>query len=45
MDLHRGGQTLVLVTHDLTLAEECATRTFHLVDGQVALDTYAQAVR
>ncbi|WP_051801305.1 ABC transporter ATP-binding protein [Streptomyces sp. NRRL F-525] len=45
MDLHRGGQTIVLVTHDLTLAEACASRTIHLVDGQVALDSYARAVR
>ncbi|MFD5898966.1 ABC transporter ATP-binding protein [Streptomyces sp. NPDC060366] len=45
MDLHRAGQTIVLVTHDLTLAEACASRTIHLVDGHVDLDTYAQAVR
>ncbi|MFH8662299.1 ABC transporter ATP-binding protein [Streptomyces afghaniensis] len=45
MDLHRAGQTIVLVTHDLTLAEACASRTVHLVDGHVALDSHAQAVR
>ncbi len=45
MDLHRAGQTIVLVTHDLTLAQACASRTIHLVDGHVALDTNAQAVR
>ncbi|AMW14132.1 ABC transporter ATP-binding protein [Streptomyces qaidamensis] len=45
IDLHRGGQTVVLVTHDLALAEACASRTIHLVDGHLALDTYAQAVR
>ncbi|MGC0379140.1 ABC transporter ATP-binding protein [Streptomyces sp. SAI-229] len=45
VDLHRGGQTIVLVTHDLALAEACASRTIHLVDGHLALDTYAQAVR
>ncbi|KOG27858.1 ABC transporter ATP-binding protein [Streptomyces resistomycificus] len=45
MDLHRGGQTIVLVTHDLALAEACASRTIHLVDGHLALDTYARAVR
>ncbi|WP_406862457.1 ABC transporter ATP-binding protein [Streptomyces sp. HUAS MG47] len=44
-DLHRGGQTVVLVTHDLALAEACASRTIHLVDGQLAGDTRAQAVR
>ncbi|MFD8412061.1 ABC transporter ATP-binding protein [Streptomyces sp. NPDC059650] len=45
VDLHRAGQTLVLVTHDLTLAEACASRTIHLVDGSVALDSRARAVR
>ncbi|MET9433068.1 ABC transporter ATP-binding protein [Streptomyces sp. NPDC006551] len=45
MDLHRGGQTIVLVTHDLALAEACASRTIRLVDGHLALDTYAQVVR
>ncbi|MGW5343505.1 ABC transporter ATP-binding protein [Streptomyces sp. NPDC004050] len=45
VDLHRAGQTLVLVTHDLTLAEACASRTIHLVDGSVALDSRAGAVR
>ncbi|MFI9169374.1 ABC transporter ATP-binding protein [Streptomyces lincolnensis] len=45
VDLHRGGQTLVLVTHDLALAEACASRTIHLVDGRLALDTRAEAVR
>lgn len=45
MDLHRGGQTIVLVTHDRSLAETVASRTIHLVDGHLARDTYAQAVR
>ncbi|WP_030546904.1 ABC transporter ATP-binding protein [Streptomyces albus] len=45
MDLHRAGQTIVLVTHDLTLAEACASRTIHLVDGRLALDSSAEAVR
>ncbi|MEI5097846.1 ABC transporter ATP-binding protein [Streptomyces sp. PmtG] len=45
LDLHRGGQTLVLVTHDLSLAEAVASRTIHLVDGRLARDTYARAVR
>ncbi|MET7397492.1 ABC transporter ATP-binding protein [Dactylosporangium sp. NPDC005572] len=35
-ELNRDGQTLVLVTHDLALAEACATRTIELVDGEVA---------
>ncbi|MEU2563240.1 ABC transporter ATP-binding protein [Streptomyces longispororuber] len=44
-DLHRAGQTIVLVTHDPALAEACASRTLHLVDGRVARDSYAQALR
>ncbi|MEV4557740.1 ABC transporter ATP-binding protein [Kitasatospora sp. NPDC049285] len=38
-ELHEDGQTLVMVTHDLTLAESCATRTVRLVDGRIAADT------
>ncbi|GAA2672899.1 MULTISPECIES: ABC transporter ATP-binding protein [Actinoplanes] len=34
-DLHAGGQTIVLVTHDLRLAEACATRTISVRDGRV----------
>ena len=34
--LNEGGQTLVLVTHDRTLAERYTARTVQLVDGQVA---------
>ncbi|GGN95617.1 macrolide export ATP-binding/permease protein MacB [Streptomyces albiflavescens] len=45
VDLHRGGQTIVLVTHDLALAEACASRTIHLVDGHLALETPAEAAR
>lgn len=44
-DLHADGQTIVLVTHDQALAESCATRTVHLVDGRVSADTAAEAVR
>ncbi|MFY4717124.1 ABC transporter ATP-binding protein [Streptomyces sp. LaBMicrA B280] len=44
-DLHRGGQTIVLVTHDPALAQACASRTIHLVDGRLALDTPARAAR
>jgi putative ABC transport system ATP-binding protein len=36
--LHREGQTLVLVTHDVTLAQECATRTVELGDGRLSRD-------
>ena len=44
-DLHADGQTIVLVTHDLALAESCATRTVELVDGRVAADTAVEPVR
>jgi putative ABC transport system ATP-binding protein len=44
-DLHADGQTIVLVTHDLALAESCATRTVQLVDGRVAADTAMERVR
>jgi len=40
-DLHADGQTIVLVTHDLALAESCATRTVELVDGRIARDSAA----
>ena len=42
-ELNRDGQTIVLVTHDLALAESCATRTIELVDGQIARDVSAAA--
>jgi putative ABC transport system ATP-binding protein len=45
IDLHADGQTIVLVTHDLTLAESCATRTVQLVDGQVVADLAVEPVR
>jgi putative ABC transport system ATP-binding protein len=44
-DLHAEGQTIVLVTHDMALAQSCATRTVELVDGRVAADTAAERVR
>ena len=37
--LHRGGQTIVLVTHDRGLAERRAGRIVSLVDGAIAGDT------
>ncbi|MGF1429392.1 ABC transporter ATP-binding protein [Kitasatospora sp. LaBMicrA B282] len=37
-ELHRSGQTVLLVTHDTALAEACAGRRLHLVDGRVAAD-------
>ena len=44
-DLHADGQTIVLVTHDVALAESCATRTIQLVDGRVDADTAVERVR
>ncbi|WP_127500529.1 ABC transporter ATP-binding protein [Actinoplanes solisilvae] len=44
-ELHADGQTVVLVTHDLVLAERCATRTVHLLDGQVASDSAMELLR
>jgi putative ABC transport system ATP-binding protein len=37
-DLHRSGQTIILVTHDERLARASATRIIRLVDGAVAAD-------
>jgi putative ABC transport system ATP-binding protein len=45
VDLHADGQTIVLVTHDLVLAESCATRTVQLVDGHVVADRAVERVR
>ncbi|MEV6105665.1 ABC transporter ATP-binding protein [Streptomyces sp. NPDC051940] len=42
-ELNADGQTIVLVTHDLALAESCATRTIELVDGRIARDVTAVA--
>lgn len=35
-ELNADGQTILLVTHDMVLAESCATRTIELVDGRMA---------
>ena len=40
-ELNAAGQTLVLVTHDPTLAEQYAARTVRLVDGQVQAEVAA----
>jgi len=40
-DLNREGQTLVLVTHDESLAAQCASRTVRLMDGWIASDVSA----
>jgi putative ABC transport system ATP-binding protein len=37
-ELNEDGQTIVLVTHDVSLAEACATRTIELVDGALVRD-------
>ncbi|MFI1095811.1 ABC transporter ATP-binding protein [Streptomyces sp. NPDC020917] len=42
-ELNADGQTILLVTHDLALAESCATRTIELVDGRIARDEQAVA--
>jgi len=44
-DLHADGQTIVLVTHDRTLADECARRTVEVVDGRIAADTALAPLR
>ena len=44
-ELHDDGQTILMVTHDLSLARTCATRIIELVDGRVASDTFAAPVR
>ena len=44
-ELNADGQTIVLVTHDLALAESCATRTIQLVDGRIVQDLRAEAAR
>ncbi|MBO1413162.1 ABC transporter ATP-binding protein [Streptomyces sp. FH025] len=41
-ELHEDGQTILLVTHDLSLAEDCATRTVRMRDGRVESDTAAE---
>ncbi|GAA4464048.1 ABC transporter ATP-binding protein [Phytohabitans houttuyneae] len=44
-ELHADGQTIILVTHDLVLAERCATRTVQLLDGRIAADSAMEPVR
>jgi putative ABC transport system ATP-binding protein len=41
--LHRDGQTIILVTHDVALAQACASRTIELVDGAITRDDLAVA--
>ncbi len=44
-ELHDDGQTMLLVTHDRTLAADCATRIVEVVDGRIASDTAAALLR
>ncbi|WP_035842214.1 ABC transporter ATP-binding protein [Kitasatospora azatica] len=44
-ELHQEGQTIVLVTHDLSLAQACATRTVRIVDGRIAADSALAVAR
>ncbi|ADP80439.1 ABC transporter ATP-binding protein [Pseudofrankia inefficax] len=41
--LREDGQTILLVTHDVALAEACASRTIELVDGAITRDATAVA--
>ena len=43
-ELTTAGQTIVLVTHDRSLAAACATRTIELIDGRIAHDTLTAAL-
>jgi putative ABC transport system ATP-binding protein len=45
LDLHRAGQTLLLVTHNPDLAARYASRTVELVDGKIASDVVNGARR
>ena len=45
LDLHRSGQSLVLVTHNPDLAAHYASRTVRLVDGRIASDATIGAQR
>jgi putative ABC transport system ATP-binding protein len=44
-ELHADGQTIVIVTHDLSVAEACATRAVRIVDGRIASDFLTGAAR
>jgi putative ABC transport system ATP-binding protein len=44
-DLHADGQTILLVTHDMALAQSCATRTVQLVDGRISADSLTGVAR
>jgi putative ABC transport system ATP-binding protein len=42
-DLNDDGQTLMVVTHDLDLAQSCTRRTVRLADGRIAADAETAA--
>ncbi|MBD0422671.1 ABC transporter ATP-binding protein [Streptomyces sp. TRM S81-3] len=44
-ELNAEGQTVVVVTHDLALAQSCTKRTVQLVDGRITADVVAEAAR
>ncbi|WP_158848751.1 ABC transporter ATP-binding protein [Saccharothrix deserti] len=44
-ELNADGQTIVVVTHDLALAQSCTRRTIQLVDGRIAGDVVAEPTR
>ncbi|MFJ8332160.1 ABC transporter ATP-binding protein [Streptomyces sp. NPDC094437] len=44
-ELNAEGQTIVVVTHDLALAQSCTKRTIQLVDGRIVADVPAGAAR
>jgi putative ABC transport system ATP-binding protein len=41
LDLNRGGQTIILVTHDARLAARCSRRVVGLIDGRMISDSVA----
>ncbi|MER6562904.1 ABC transporter ATP-binding protein [Streptomyces sp. NPDC001027] len=43
-DLNADGQTIVVVTHDLSLARSCTRRTVKIADGRIVEDVPSQAV-
>lgn len=43
IQLRENGQTILLVTHDVALAQACASRTIELVDGAITRDATAVA--
>ncbi|MFE6891502.1 ABC transporter ATP-binding protein [Streptomyces sp. NPDC057694] len=44
-ELNKDGQTVVLVTHDLALAQACATRTVRIADGRTTAQSEPEPVR